>query len=88
MQESGVPNVTGQVELTFYPRLAYGNPNSPNISLFTNGTGPFAGNNEPGANEGRRVLKFNSSYMSNQYQDNISEVRVKSIISNGYIRLY
>ena len=38
--------------------------------------------------EGVDTLIFNANNISNQYQNNLNEVRVKSIISNGYIRLY
>ena len=34
-----------------------------------------------------RPIDFNAARSSNQYQ-NISEVRVKSVISNGYIRIF
>ena len=33
-------------------------------------------------------ININNSRSSSQYQNNLNEVRVKSIVSNGYIRLY
>ena len=33
-------------------------------------------------------ITFNSNRISNQYINNLNEVRVKSIISNGYIRIF
>ena len=76
MQESGVPNVTG--------RFKAGENNSFAEGCFRMNDGHWSGG------DGDRyvpIFDFSSNRSSNQYQS-INEVRVKSIISNGYIKLY
>ena len=78
MQESGVPNVTGYLN-EFDDFISIGGsfyrPGGGQTSLY---------NSESTYNTN---IHFSSNRSSNQYQ-NISEVRVKSIISNGYIRIF
>ena len=72
-----MPNVTGQT----YTGL---DCNSASGAIIANSTG----NSMDWKNNTNNLgITFNSNRCSNQYQS-ISEVRVKSIISNGYIRLY
>ena len=84
MQESGVPNVTGYVGyrgggyVMFYNIYGAFQP-------VLDGHITWRKSDSGHAGEVNAYLNLSSS--SNQYQ-NISEVRVKSIISNGYIRLY
>ena len=79
MQESGVPNVTG-----YTCNWAW-------MQSFNGGCIYISNRNSQGgynAQGNADTLNINVSRISNQYQDNLNEVRVKSIISNGYIRLY
>ena len=78
VQESGVPNVTGQT----YTGL---DCNSASGAIIANSTGTIMNWNGQRNNLG---ITFNSNRISNQYINNLNEVRVKSIISNGYIRIF
>ena len=90
MQESGVPNVTGQVGGDHGNR-SWGFANAP----IYQGSGCIQGYNTgesldyPGNNRNYYFNGFNidNNRISSEYQS-INEVRVKSIISNGYIKLY
>ena len=77
MQESGVPNVSGSisVECGVNTRTGafYSSRSSPR--------GSITGNQDD-------YININNSRSSSQYQNNLNEVRVKSIISNGYIRIF
>ncbi len=77
MQESGVPNLWGHV-------WAQDDTTGVDGAFKYVGDGRY---NWRGTNPAGFLQSFDASRCSNQYQ-NISEVRVKSIISNGYIRLY
>ena len=80
MQESGVPNVTGQLfshRLGVYNEMQYfgiieGYNSGPNGSMYD-------------TSEREIGIKINLNKASNQFVNNLNEVRVKSIISNGYI---
>ena len=80
MQESGVPNVTGRIGYQWYGifDLFEGCFYNANNSQITWKSSP-----DHRANN----ANFSLNRSSNQYQS-IKEVRVKSIISNGYIKLY
>ena len=78
MQESGVPNVTGFQE--------FGTK-----TWYSNGVFRTQNNNSDGISGGRDGpdgITIDLSRGSNQYINNLKEVRVKSIISIGFIKLY
>ena len=77
MQESGVPNVWGNT----YTGV---DCNSSDGAFVSNNTGHEMG---WGAKRNRLGFTFRANRCSNQYQS-INEVRVKSIISNGYIKIF
>ena len=84
MQESGVPNIWGN-----FDGDRIGAVNGAHVS------GPFnllIGRATFGAgfdtSISNIIITFNSNRVSNQYITNLNEVRVKSIISNGYIRIF
>ena len=85
MQESGVPNVSGG----FGGSGLYIRRDQVSVS------GPFFDREESewpncsyGGGEVNGYFGFNLAYVSSLYQDNLKEVRIKSIISIGLIKLY
>ena len=76
MQESGVPNVTGHFNAGENNSFAGG-------CFYMNGWQHLAGDGAYGS----PTFYFQPTRSSNQYQS-INEVRVKSIISIGFIKLY
>ena len=78
MQESGVPNIWGHVW-------------AQDDTTGTDGAFKYVGDgryNWRGTNPAGFLQSFDASRCSYQYINNLNEIRVKSIISNGYIRLY
>ena len=88
MQESGVPNVSG--EIIYDRRIGMGieNDNRYPTGCFNEYKKILWGFDGGGAHSYIRYTKYNCNYVSNQYTNNLNEVRVKSIISIGFIKLY
>ena len=76
MQESGVPNVTGGRPIGNYQRNYAPFGDDGYIHYIDGGPYPFM------------ELNIDLQRSSNQYTNNLNEVRVKSIISIGFIKLY
>ena len=79
MQESGVPNVTSDLYGPLITSMSYTN-GFVKIEKINSDVGS-------GGGWGRSNIYLHLNWSSNQYQS-INEVRVKSIISNGFIKLY
>ena len=79
MQESGVPNIWGELAGAI-------------SSTHNNCTGIFrgwrVGNGEYNGNYNAANYNVDGTRVSNQYQNNLNEVRMKNICSNGFIKLY
>ena len=81
MQESGVPNVTGQYDMAGTGSRITG-------GAFREIRGTLGYVHNPYNGTYNAPTYFEAHRCSFEYQNNLNEVRVKSIISNGYIRLY
>ena len=82
-QESGAPNITGEVGV----QGPDSNPNYTKGFCYTIFNGHVDGGNSGGSHYINR-LGLNNSRISSIYQDNLNEIRVKSTISKGYIKLF
>ena len=74
-----MPNVSGRTGL--YDGLIWGNIGCMYIEESATYAAGFGGGLQ-------KFVCIDTSRISSEYKNNLYEVRIKSIISNGYIRLY
>ena len=83
-----MPNVTGKIGNGGGDRFGIFYPTEIQGAFYTDWNNRFCDPSGNGHWDRVKYAYYNSSRSSNQYINNLNEVRVKSIISNGYIRLY